>query len=88
MLYIEINQQPVQPFPADAEPAAGAQLPASETEDEIAVGIFFERNACFDEFEMPVALLAGVGHGIPYGKHTRVEEGVGLDRKTSCRERV
>ena len=73
-----MNKQSVKPFPADAEPAAGAQLPASETEDEVAVGIFLERKPCFDELEMPVTLLAGVGHGVPYGKDARIEKRISL----------
>ena len=71
-------QKPVEPCPAETEPAAGTHLLATEGQDEVAVAHLPERQSGIHELEVGIAPPVGIGEGCPYGHDTRMEPRIGL----------
>ena len=76
--------EPVEPRPAETEPAAGTHLLATEGQDEVAVAHLPERQSGIHELEVGIAPPVGIGKGCPYGHDTRMEPRIGLTQ--SARE--
>ena len=81
-LPVEPAKQAVKPFPAKAEPAAGADLFTTETKDELAVAMALEGEADVHELEVTIAARMGIVEGFPHGQDAGVLEGVGLAHAT------
>ena len=77
-LAVEPARKLVQPLPAEAEPAAGAHLLATEAQDKVAVTHLPIGESGIIEFEMAVSLLMGIGEGCPYGQTVGVKPGKSL----------
>ena len=81
-LPVEPAKQAVKPLPAEAEPAAGADLFATETEDELAVAMALEGEADVHELEVTIAARMGIVEGFPHGQDAGVLESIGLAHAT------
>ena len=70
--------QCIDPADADAEPAEGTDLLATEAQDEVAIGIAAERQAYVNEPDMVAANGVGILDGMPEGDSIRMERGIAL----------
>ena len=77
-LFVELREQAVEPLPAEAEPASGADLLASESKYKLPISVTSERKSDIHVFQVAITALPGIAQGSPDGQYAWVLQGIGL----------
>ena len=79
-LFVLFSPQPrgkaIDPTDGDAEPAVGANLLTTETEDEVTIGALAEGQSYIHETDVLIACTMGCLDGGPHGNGIRMEWGI------------